>query len=178
MSQAGRGITCKGCGAGLDEDADGQLCQPCPHCGSTQRLVHVFDSDEISSSERAVAHQPPTSPSDPSESIRIAGHGNRSASADVSTESARYDISGDAPRNEEGTLETAQILIQKLRECGAGWTDPRWWTPLTSTARAATVKTPYRCRLRGCPVHLSSGVTSDSAHLQAGLVQPTISRTN
>lgn len=124
MSQADRRITCKGCGGGLDEDADGKLCQPCPHCGNTQRLVHVFDSDEISSSERAVAHQPPVNPSDPSESIRIAGHGNRSASADVSSESVSYDISGDAPRNEEGALETAQILIHKLRECDAGWTDP------------------------------------------------------
>ena len=35
-----------------------------------------------------------------------------------------YDIAGDAPQHEEGALETAQLLVQKLRESQAGWSEP------------------------------------------------------
>jgi hypothetical protein len=123
MSQDGRRISCQGCGAVLDEEIDRQPRPPCPHCGDTRCQVHIFLNDRVAASERAVAHGLPTNSS--GEHVGIAGPGSRSATADFSSPGwVSYDIAGDAPHHEEGALETARILVQKLRGSGVDWSQP------------------------------------------------------
>jgi hypothetical protein len=125
MNQDSPYTTCQGCGAVLAKEGDEQPGKPCPQCGDTRRQFHVFASDHVTIDSRAVAHRLPTDDSGESEGVRIAGPGTRSAGVDfISRASVTYDIAGDAPRHEEGALETAQILIQKLRESDPGWSDP------------------------------------------------------
>lgn len=124
MSQEDRRFTCMGCGAELAGEADGQPRQPCPHCGDIRRQIGIHITEQLKISGRAVLHRPPSDSTDQSEGVRVAGFGTRSASADVSASSASYEIAGDAPRNEDGALETAQILVRKLRESDAGWSHP------------------------------------------------------
>lgn len=116
---------CQGCGARLTQEPEGQPRKPCPHCGETGRSFSLTFQAEVRTSGRSVAHRPPTDALDEREAVRIVGSGSRSASADIeSLTSASYETSGDAPRGEEGALETARILIEKLRESDTGWSQP------------------------------------------------------
>jgi hypothetical protein len=60
------------------------------------------------------------------EAIRIDGPFGRTGSADIgSSGDATYDVGGGrAPQNEEGSPDTARLLVRKLRELGQEWSDP------------------------------------------------------
>jgi hypothetical protein len=79
----------------------------------------------LSFDPRFIGHEQKEGGNPIGEAVRIAGPGKRKASGDVvSDDSATQDISGPAPRGEEGALETATLLIEKLRELGEQWGQP------------------------------------------------------
>ncbi len=124
--ETSRVIECRDCGAPLVQGVgipvpDG----PCPSCGSTSRLIKVGLGAKMSLTSRMTAHKQAEDGGAAGEAVRISGPGERSASADVSSlATAGYQIAGPSPRGEEGRLETAQLLVQKLGELGEAWGDP------------------------------------------------------
>ena len=124
--ETSRVIECRDCGAPLVQGVgipvpDG----PCPSCGSTSRLIKVGLGAKMSLTSRMTAHKQAEDGGAAGEAVRISGPGERSASADVSSlATAGYQIAGPSLRGEEGRLETAQLLVQKLGELGEAWGDP------------------------------------------------------
>jgi hypothetical protein len=71
------------------------------------------------------AHKRDSSGSPEGEAVRVSGPGDRVAAADFDPGgSVPYDIAGPAPQGEEGSLEAAQLLIDRLRQFGENWDDP------------------------------------------------------
>src|SRR5438309_1185566 len=70
------------------------------------------------------AHKKPQ-PTNTSESVRVVGPGDRTASADVDlrTGTTVSEIAGPATHGGEGRLETANLLLRKLGELGEDWGD-------------------------------------------------------
>jgi hypothetical protein len=59
------------------------------------------------------------------ESIRSESFGGQKTTTDVAGGKVTSTIEGPAPRNEEGALETANLVVAKLRALGADWTNAR-----------------------------------------------------
>jgi hypothetical protein len=99
--------------------------EPCSNCGSTDRLIEKGLEGGLSFDSRFIGHQQKEGGNPIGEAVRIAGPGKREASGDVVSEVlATQDISGAAPHGEEGALETATLVVEKLRELGEEWSQP------------------------------------------------------
>jgi hypothetical protein len=121
-------ILCKACGAILAEGVGPTpATEPCQICGSRERLVDFhLDPAGLSFSSRQIAHGRTEGEEHVGEAVRISGPRGRAASGDVlSDTSATQEISGPpAPQGEEGRLDTANLLVERLRELGQDWSQP------------------------------------------------------
>lgn len=120
-------IVCNVCGAVLAAGVGPtHPTEPCATCGS--REIHIdfgLDPAALSFSSRHIAHGQKEGGDHIGEAVRVSGPGERAASGDVlCAASATQDISGPAPHGEEGRLDSANLLVQKLRELGQDWKHP------------------------------------------------------
>jgi hypothetical protein len=125
--QSGVQVACGNCRLPLDERSDHPIedRHPCPRCGSVGRFFDAQLQGEVGLTSRMTAHRRDSSGSPEGEAVRVSGPGDRVAAADFAPGgSVPYDIAGPAPQGEEGSLETAQLLIQRLRQSGENWDDP------------------------------------------------------
>lgn len=120
-------VTCGQCRVPLDERSDLPIeeRQPCPRCGSLGRFVNRQHQDEVKTTSRMTGHKQDATGSPEGEAVRVSGPGERVAAADFGmNESVPYGIAGPTPRGEEGACETAQLLVERLRQGGETWDDP------------------------------------------------------
>jgi len=98
---------------------------PCPNCGPSTRKTALGLATEVKPTSRMIGHKTDSTGSPEGEAVRVAGPEERTAATDFeANESIAYKIGGRAPQGEEGALETAQLLVQKLRASGENWDDP------------------------------------------------------
>jgi hypothetical protein len=126
MGEVGRVVECSQCHAVLAEGVGAPVPDgPCPECGSSNHHVRLEVAESATMTSRAVAHKQPEGGGSVGEGVRISGPGDRTASGDVSSPvAASYAIGGQSPRREEGSLETASLLVAKLAEQGDIWGHP------------------------------------------------------
>jgi hypothetical protein len=120
-------VACGECCLPLDERSDLPIedRQPCPRCGSVGRFFDAQLQDEIGLTSRMAAHKRDSSGAPEGEAVRVSGPGKRVAAADFAPDgSVPYQIAGPTPRGEEGSVETAQLLVHRLRQSGENWDDP------------------------------------------------------
>jgi hypothetical protein len=120
-------VACGECRLPLDERSDLPIedRQRCPRCGSVGRFFYAQLEGEVGLTSRMAAHKRYPSGSPEGEAVRLSGPGERAAAADFAPDgSVPSQLAGPAPRGEEGSLETAQLLVHRLRQAGENWDDP------------------------------------------------------
>jgi hypothetical protein len=120
-------VACGQCRLALDERSDLPVeeRQPCPRCGSVGRFFDVQLKGEVGLTSRMAARKRDSSGSPEGEAVRVSGPGERVAAADFAPDGlVPSQIAGPAPRGEEGSVETAQLLVHRLRRSGENWDDP------------------------------------------------------
>jgi hypothetical protein len=120
-------VACGECRLPLDERSDLPIedRQPCPRCGSVGRFVDAQLRGEVRLTSRMAAHKRDSSGSPEGEAVRVSELGERVAAVDFAPDgSVPSQVAGPAPRGEEGSVETAQLLVHRLRQSGEAWDDP------------------------------------------------------
>jgi hypothetical protein len=120
-------VACGECCLPLDERSDLPIKdrQPSPRCVTVGRYFDAQLQDEVGLTSRMAAHKWDKSGSPEGEAVRVSGPGERVAAVDFAPDgSVPSQIAGPAPRGEEGSLETAQLLVHRLRQSGENWDDP------------------------------------------------------
>jgi hypothetical protein len=118
-------IECANCHAVLAEGVAKVPATDCPNCGSGAKAIRAGLESSLSFDARSIAHGRAEAEGVTDEAVRISGPRDREAAGDIkSGASTTQDISGRAPRGEEGRLETAILLVQKLCQLGEVWNQP------------------------------------------------------
>ena len=97
----------------------------CTRCGSAAKAIRQEFGSQLGFDARFVANAGATGDNADRQSVRVSGPKGREASSDTTSGSpTTQEIHCRAPRGKEGRLETATLLVHKLRELGEPWGEP------------------------------------------------------
>jgi len=118
-------IKCSECGESLDKSLDLSTGEhlPCPHCGSTRRIIEASIIEQVVVSDHfSMLGKRKGKSFTFGESQRPDG---RASSADYDDDrSMSFSVSGSSPQGEEETLKVCKLLVQKLNLDGNNWCEP------------------------------------------------------